>query len=301
MYITNMRIRLPYHKQGYIQVDKCRYDDLHKLLQTNMLFRDLTITGNIQLYSDQQLGNSLLRRLVEKRTIEVEKPSNVVSNRSELGKRKLLHRQTEGGAGHFRRYTADRRIKPSGGEQRSFQTDQQWNIEEIDENDQLRKTLFDHLINYNHYYNAGNTRYHLPRPVENCNMTLKLKSVGLGFSAIPERVVETDYSRNINIKTTATYLEPNYVSIHAYNCKNILANGSAYRKNGFDGGTVDGMHVYKRTDDAVEDDLESEMEQVFIKGSRSLLTNYMEKQFKNVLRDSLMTNLGYTVSYGRKR
>ncbi|KAI5714171.1 hypothetical protein M8J76_012123 [Diaphorina citri] len=240
MYITNMRIRLPYHKQGYIRIDKCRYDDLHKLLQTNMLFRDLTITGNIQLYSDQ------------------------------LGKK--LHQEDQ----------------------------------EVRESELLGKDLLDHLNNYNKYYYSNNYHngYHqqFPRPVENCNMTLKLKSVGLGFSAIPEQVIETETSRNINIKTTATYLEPNYISIHAYNCKNSLAGGGTDRKTRL-GGTFgdDQFHVYKKVDGDGEDDLESEMEQVFIKGSRSLLTNYMEKQFKNVLRDSLMTNLGYTVSYGRKR
>lgn len=171
----------------------------------------------------------------------------------------------------------------------------------------------DKWSNYNIYYNSHSNRYQLPRPVESCNMTLRLKSVGLGFSAIPERIVETDTSRNINIKTTATYLEPNYISVHAYNCKNILAR----RRTGGDSSVPSGnVRVYReRTDDSStrrnsnyrdhrdgeeDEDLESEMEQVFIKGSRTLLTNYMEKQFKTVLRDSLMTNLGYTVSYGRK-
>lgn len=59
MYVTNLRLRLPHHKAGYIHIDKCRYDTLHKLLQTNLLFRDLSITGNIQLVSDT-LGKKLL-------------------------------------------------------------------------------------------------------------------------------------------------------------------------------------------------------------------------------------------------
>uniref|UniRef100_A0A8D8R5B6 Uncharacterized protein n=1 Tax=Cacopsylla melanoneura TaxID=428564 RepID=A0A8D8R5B6_9HEMI len=311
MYITNMRIRLPYHKKGYIHVDKCRYDDLHKLLQTNMLFRDLTITGNIQLYTDQfgkklfqqyttdeeelytQENGNRLRKMPQQNLERFNKRYQLVrSNRERIGQplgrsqkeriaqipevaKGLLHRQTQ--------------TNPSTGDTK---------VREITVNDSLGKTLFDHITNYNLYYNANNNRYHnqLPRPVENCNMTLKLKSVGLGFSAIPENVVENDYSRNINIKTTATYLEPNYVSIHAYNCKNILANRglAETHRSGDNYQKVDGIGEG-------EEDLESEMEQVFIKGSRSLLTNYMEKQFKNVLRDSLMTNLGYTVSYGRKR
>ncbi|KAL1449900.1 hypothetical protein WDU94_002372 [Cyamophila willieti] len=301
MYITNMRIRLPYHKQGYIHVEKCRYDELHKLLETNMLFRDLTITGNIQLYSDQ-FGKKLFQQYLpdeeELYTREQLERSNkrnhgIHSNRERIGQQQLgrshkdrIAQLPEFGKGLLHRQTQTKA------------PNEDTRVQEITVNDPLGKTLFDHITNYNLYYNTANiNRYHnqLPRPVENCNMTLKLKSVGLGFSAIPEKFVETDYSRNINIKTTATYLEPNYVSIHAYNCKNILANrGLALSHTGDNYQKVDGIGEG-------EEDLESEMEQVFIKGSRSLLTSYMEKQFKNVLRDSLMTNLGYTVSYGRKR
>lgn len=41
-----------------------------------------------------------------------------------------------------------------------------------------------------------------------------------------------------------------------------------------------------------------EMEEVFVRGVRSLLAKHMERTLKPVLKDSLMANMGYTVSYG---
>lgn len=47
-----------------------------------------------------------------------------------------------------------------------------------------------------------------------------------------------------------------------------------------------------------QDQLLIEMEDVFVRGVRSLLAKHMERTLKPVLKDSLMANMGYTVSYG---
>ncbi|XP_025424798.1 uncharacterized protein LOC112693775 isoform X2 [Sipha flava] len=47
-----------------------------------------------------------------------------------------------------------------------------------------------------------------------------------------------------------------------------------------------------------QDQLLMEMEDVFVRGVRSLLAKHMERTLKPVLKDSLMANMGYTVSYG---
>lgn len=47
-----------------------------------------------------------------------------------------------------------------------------------------------------------------------------------------------------------------------------------------------------------QDQLLVEMEDVFVKGVRSLLAKHMERSLKHILKDSLMANMGYTVSYG---
>lgn len=47
-----------------------------------------------------------------------------------------------------------------------------------------------------------------------------------------------------------------------------------------------------------QDQLLMEMEEVFVRGVRSLLAKHMERTLKPALKDSLMANMGYTVSYG---
>lgn len=47
-----------------------------------------------------------------------------------------------------------------------------------------------------------------------------------------------------------------------------------------------------------QDQLLMEMEEVFVRGVRSLLAKHMERTLQPVLKDALMANMGYTVSYG---
>lgn len=58
--------------------------------------------------------------------------------------------------------------------------------------------------------------------------------------------------------------------------------------------TVAAAHHHQQT----QDQLLMEMEDVFVRGVRSLLAKHMERTLQPVLKDSLMANMGYTVSYG---
>lgn len=51
--------------------------------------------------------------------------------------------------------------------------------------------------------------------------------------------------------------------------------------------------------DSEEQDMGQEMEDVFLRGIQPLLTTYLEKHLHPALRDTLMVNMGYSVSYGR--
>lgn len=59
--------------------------------------------------------------------------------------------------------------------------------------------------------------------------------------------------------------------------------------------TVAGIGSYQQQ---TQDQLLMEMEDVFVRGVRSLLAKHMERTLQPVLKDSLMANMGYTVSYG---
>lgn len=46
-------------------------------------------------------------------------------------------------------------------------------------------------------------------------------------------------------------------------------------------------------------DLSGEMEDVFLRGIRTLLARYMERRLQPALRDAVLSGMGYSVSYGR--
>lgn len=112
-------------------------------------------------------------------------------------------------------------------------------------------------------------------PTEKCKMTIRLKRAGLGFMVIPRRAKRG----SLAVSTSATFLEPR---VHAYGCDN--------------------PELIDRKIESAEGkefDIGQEMEDVFLRGIQPLLTTYMEKQLHPALRDTLMVNLGYSVSYGR--
>ncbi|CAH0388574.1 unnamed protein product [Bemisia tabaci] len=182
MYVTDMKVKMP-SKSSWASIEKCRYDPHVHMLQTQLLFHDLIITGAVKLY---------------------------------------------------------------------------------DESSVLRK----------------------PSLADKCNMTLRLRHAGLGFTATPKRS-----GFGTDVKTSTTFVDPNFVSIHAYNCQPMELGGI--------------QRIGEETDgpegrEDISPNVSQEMEEVFLRGIRSLLTKYMEKKLHPALKDTLMINMGYTVSYGRR-
>ncbi|CAG9761728.1 unnamed protein product [Ceutorhynchus assimilis] len=113
-----------------------------------------------------------------------------------------------------------------------------------------------------------------PNPEESCNMILRLRKAGIGFHTEPIRRERGQF----NVKTDSHFLEPGFISVYAYGCEPGL----------------------KRRDYAEDPDEEvsREMEDIFLKGIRQLLTSYMQKELQPAIKETLMKNMGYTVSYG---
>lgn len=123
---------------------------------------------------------------------------------------------------------------------------------------------------------------------DRCNMTLRLRQAGLGFVAIPQHIK----TGAVGIRTSATFVDPNFISIHAYNCQPM--DGRDQMRSVMGNGYLEGPEGRNPTNE----DISQEMEDIFLRGIRSLLTKYMEKQLQPALKETLMMNLGYTISYG---
>lgn len=83
-----------------------------------------------------------------------------------------------------------------------------------------------------------------------------------------------------NVRTDSHFLEPGFISVYAYGCEPKLRQ---HRRD------------FQEED---EEGISREMEDIFLRGIRSLLTTYMQKQLQPAIKETLMTNMGYTVSYG---
>ncbi|KAJ8924895.1 hypothetical protein NQ315_001052 [Exocentrus adspersus] len=114
-----------------------------------------------------------------------------------------------------------------------------------------------------------------PDPEESCNMILRLRKAGIGFHTEPIRLERGQF----NVRTDSHFVEPGFISVYAYGCEPRNQRRRSFR---------------------VEDDeeLSREMEDIFLKGIRSLLTTYMQKELQPAIKETLMRNMGYTVSYG---
>jgi len=129
-------------------------------------------------------------------------------------------------------------------------------------------------------YNEANTlldpKITTPAVAERCRMTVRLRQAGVGFTVAPRR----SKTGGLAVSTSATFLDPQFVSVHAYGCDNSDL-------------------TERKLQDDDELDMGQEMEDVFLRGIQPLLTTYLEKQLHPALRDALMVHMGYSVSYGR--
>ncbi|XP_054288275.1 uncharacterized protein LOC129004416 [Macrosteles quadrilineatus] len=127
-------------------------------------------------------------------------------------------------------------------------------------------------------YNEADTLHNpkIATPAERCQMMVRLRKAGIGFTVVPQQ----REGGGLSVSTTATFLDPQFVSVHAYGCDNPDL-------------------LERRLQDEDELDMGREMEDVFLRGIQPLLTTYLEKQLHPALRDTLMINMGYSVSYGR--
>ncbi|XP_057672476.1 uncharacterized protein LOC130904009 [Diorhabda carinulata] len=119
-----------------------------------------------------------------------------------------------------------------------------------------------------------------PLPEDTCNMILRLRKAGIGFHTEPIRREKGHF----NVRTNSHFVEPGFISVYAYGCEPKLREHKRHFREEFDEETDEG--------------LSREMEDIFLKGIRSLLTSYMQKELQPAIKETLMRNMGYTVSYG---
>lgn len=258
MYVTRMRVRLP-QNSNWVRVEKCYFDPRNVSLDTMLLFHDLTISGNVDLFDANELNRDI-------------PPSR-----------------------RLRRHYADARP----------------------------------------YDGPYDDRYLRHRGGNGCNMILRLRKAGIGFHTRPLNQqpgkfnVKTD-SEFVEPGFISVYAYgcEKYINRNSVRNKDNLPLRRKRRSDelNFDPrfdepypGNIEGRAtdnwdiVYEprsrdnyersklfRPDDDLDEveDISREMEDIFTKGIRTLLTTYMKKELQPAIKDTLMRNMGYVISYG---
>ncbi|XP_049874619.1 uncharacterized protein LOC126372777 [Pectinophora gossypiella] len=258
MIVTRMRVRLP-QNSNWVRVEKCYFDPRNVSLDTMLLFNDITISGNVDLYDANEL---------------------------------------------------DRGIPPSR---------------------RLRRNYADGRA-YDYDAPAPYARY---RGSTGCNMILRLRKAGIGFHTQPLNQqpgkfnVKTD-SEFVEPGFISVYAYgcEKYINRNSVRNKDNLPLRRRRRSDEFtfdprleqphpetleSRGSNDWDIVYEprsranyersklfRPGDDLDEveDISREMEDIFTKGIRTLLTTYMKKELQPAIKDTLMRNMGYVISYG---
>ncbi|XP_034240799.1 uncharacterized protein LOC117645028 [Thrips palmi] len=138
----------------------------------------------------------------------------------------------------------------------------------------------------------------------------------------------------LEVRTDARFVDPDFVSVYAHGCPSPGVAGPGqpglpphieHRSDDvLDLPEEPSQHLYQdnstgralqphrdraaRAQSRIQDDgdgevgradLSGEMEDVFLRGIRTLLARYMERRLQPALRDAVLAGMGYSVSYGR--
>lgn len=252
MIVTRMRVRLP-QNSNWVRVEKCYFDPRNVSLDTMLLFHDITISGNVDLFDTNELGRSLApsRRL---RRNYGDTPFYSEPNRLRTNGCNMILRLRKAGIGFHTR--------PLHQQQGRFN---------VKTDSEFVEPGFISVYAY------GCEKYINKNSIRNKdNMPLKRRRRSDEFSfdpwlQSPQEDLVSRGSENFDI-----LYEPK------------IGRKGYERSRGF------------RPDDNLDDaeDISREMEDIFTKGIRTLLTTYMKKELQPAIKDTLMRNMGYVISYG---
>lgn len=258
MYVTRMRVRLP-QNSNWVRVQKCYFDPRNVSLDTMLLFHDLTISGNVDLYDANELDrgsppNRLRRNYVDPPYDSPYPPEPPYNHRGNGGCNMILRLRKAGIGFHTR---------PLNQQPGKFnvKTDS-----EFVEPGFISVYAYgcERYINRNANWNKD-------------NLPLRRRKRSDEFSFDPHLTPPYEDRLNGRSSDWDTIYEP----------------PPRGRVN------YERSKLFRPDDDLDEvEDISREMEDIFTKGIRTLLTTYMKKELQPAIKDTLMRNMGYVISYG---
>lgn len=255
MYVTRMRVRLP-QNSNWVRVEKCYFDPRNVSLDTMLLFHDLTISGNVDLYEANDLDrDSAQSRRLRRNYADLQyDPYPGYARRNVNGCNMIL------------------RLRKAGIEFHTRPLNQQPGKFNVKTDSEFVEPGFISVYAY------GCEKYVNRNSIKNKdNLPLRRKRRSDEFSFEPH----LEFSTEGESLDGRTYNNWDYM----YEASNRV--------------NYERSKLFRPEDDLDEvEDISREMEDIFTKGIRTLLTTYMKKELQPAIKDTLMRNMGYVISYG---
>ncbi|XP_053685481.1 uncharacterized protein LOC128735041 [Sabethes cyaneus] len=286
--VANLRVRIP-QNMHWVVVDRCRFTEQNRTLDTKLEFPDLQISGRVIMHPSGGRCDMILRLRragIEFRTIpllttggigERSRQANVRtdSHFSEPGFISVFAHSCEGPTGIKYRINSKRRHFIS-----KHQTNGYDNFYQKDYGNEFQRNM-EHKRSMNLNEDDGLSDKDILKLTDGDSLFLSPASMlvdvadenrPLSSNSSPFSIDQTNNGRTLHSERNP----------FAYN---------AYAGNGAGWQTVE-------TNEALDEAYSNEIDNLFSKGVRGLLTSYMQKALQPAIKETLMESMGYTLSYG---
>uniref|UniRef100_A0A182JWT2 Uncharacterized protein n=1 Tax=Anopheles christyi TaxID=43041 RepID=A0A182JWT2_9DIPT len=290
--VANLRVRIPQNHQ-WVVVDRCQFIEHNRTLDTKLEFPDLQISGRVIMHPSGGRCDMILRLRragIEFRTIplipsglgERSRQANVRtdSHFSEPGFISVFAHSCEGPSGIKYRINSKRRHffnRQPASAPSYFGRDRRRSLDYLDEdlipNDGLNDVF---------KLNDGDALFLSPSTFVNLD---EEDREGFGQAA--------SSSANLDPNSRTFFAERNPFSYSAYGGGQPSSYGNGPTHSNPDKGWQN-----VETNEALDDAYSNEIDNLFSKGVRGLLTTYMQKALQPAIKETLMESMGYTLSYG---
>ncbi|XP_062536085.1 uncharacterized protein LOC134205144 isoform X2 [Armigeres subalbatus] len=273
--VANLKVRIPQNLQ-WVVVDRCNFIEQNRTLDTKLEFPDLQISGRIIMHPIGGRCDMILRLRragIEFRTIPLI-PSGLGERSRQANVRTDSHFSEPGFISVF----AHSCEGPTGIKYRI--------------NSKRRHFLAKHPTNYDAFYSKDyNNEFQR-------NMEHKRS---LNLDEDPELtdsdVFQLTDGDSLFLSPAAFLDEDSHdPSTFSADSRTVFSDRNPFAYNAYAGNGAGWQTV--ESNDALDEAYSNEIDNLFSKGVRGLLTTYMQKALQPAIKETLMESMGYTLSYG---
>uniref|UniRef100_A0A182NCH7 Uncharacterized protein n=1 Tax=Anopheles dirus TaxID=7168 RepID=A0A182NCH7_9DIPT len=295
--VANLRVRIPPNHQ-WVVVDRCQFIEHNRTLDTKLEFPDLQISGRVIMHPSGGRCDMILRLRragIEFRTIpllpsgvgERSRQANVRtdSHFSEPGFISVFAHSCEGPSGikyrinSKRRHFFNRQPTTGGSSPSYYGRDRRRSLDHHLDEDLIANDGQNDVFKLN----DGDTLFLSPSTLVNIDAGSERNDFG-----------QTEPDANLDPNSRTFFAERNPFSYSTYG--GVPPSNYGYGPANAPTNPDKGWQNVE-TNEALDDAYSNEIDNLFSKGVRGLLTTYMQKALQPAIKETLMESMGYTLSF----